>query len=333
MVNLPITKVHINGFAVSDCLIDTGAAANLIDSRVFSVVAPSAKLEPPARLVSASGHSLNALGTCCLSVDVLGTGETLTEVDFVVVHNLTHDVVLGWQFLSANHVVLNCSPSQSAKIKLRLKKAVNVPPHSAVCLEVKVDQSLPDSEYLFVGQRSSNVEVADALLRPISDNVIPIYIRNRTAQLITMHRRSVIGYVEVVTDVDECEDMAAAAPESREPVDEAAVEVNAVSADDGRFVGKGTDEILSEFVVGEPITGAQRDKLAALLASFPGAFSRGYADIGKFKGDEVNLELQPGTNPQFIKPYPIPWSREEQLKSQLDELQSCGVLEEGEPAD
>ena len=94
-VNLPITKVHINGFAVSDCLIDTGAAANLIDSRVFSVVAPSAKLEPPARLVSASGHSLNALGTCCLSVDVLGTGETLTEVDFVVVHNLTHDVVLG----------------------------------------------------------------------------------------------------------------------------------------------------------------------------------------------------------------------------------------------
>ena len=56
----------------------------------------------------------------------------------------------GWQFLSANHVVLNCSPSQSAKIKLRLKRAVNVPPHSAVCLEVKVDQSLPGSEYLLL---------------------------------------------------------------------------------------------------------------------------------------------------------------------------------------
>ena len=125
MVNLPTTKVNINGFAVSDCLVDTGAAANLIDSRVFSIVAPNAKLEPPARLVSASGHSLNTLGTCRLSVDIAGNSETLRDVDFVVVHNLPHDVVLGWQFLNSNHVVLNCSPLYSSKLKLRLKKPLS----------------------------------------------------------------------------------------------------------------------------------------------------------------------------------------------------------------
>ena len=95
VVNLPTTKVIINDFAVSDCLLDTGAAANLIDSRVFSIIAPNAKLEPPAQLASASGHSLSTLGTCNLSVDVTGEGETVREVDFVEVHNLTHDVVLG----------------------------------------------------------------------------------------------------------------------------------------------------------------------------------------------------------------------------------------------
>ena len=156
-----------------------------------------------------------------------------------------------------------------------------------MCLEVKVDQTLSTAEYLFVGQRSSNVEVADALLTPLSDDVIPVYIRNRTNQLITMHRRSVIGYIERVDDVEMSDGAAAAVDESREPAGEAGIEVNAVSADDGRFVGKCTDEILSEFVVGDAITGVQRDKLAGLLASFPDVFSRGYADIGKFRGEDV----------------------------------------------
>ena len=136
-----------------------------------------------------------------------GENKTLIKVEFVVVHNLTHDVVLGWQFLNSNHVVLNCSPRYSDKIKLRLKKPVNVPPHSAVCLDIKVDQTLCDAEYLFVGQRSTNLEVADALLTPISDNVIPVYIRNRTSQLVTLHR-SVIGYAERVDDVEMCESAA-----------------------------------------------------------------------------------------------------------------------------
>ena len=82
--------------------------------------------------------------------------------------------------------------------------------------------------------------------------------------------------------------------------------MNAVSADDGRFVGKSTDEILTEFLVGDPITGTQRDKLAVLLASFPEVFSRGYADVGRFKGEKVQLDLQPGAQPQFVKPYPVP---------------------------
>ena len=52
-----------------------------------------------------------------------------------------------------------------------------------------------------------------------------------------------------------------------------------------------------------------------------------------YKGGEIDLELQPDARPQFIKPYPVPWAREEQLKVQLDELQACGVLETGEPSD
>ena len=334
VVALPTTSVTINGFVVSDALVDTGSQVSLIDSRALSVVAPNVELQPPARLLSASGHQLNVLGTCTLSVGDVGQEVQGEPTEFTVVHDLLHNVILGWDFLSKHNFVFNCSPSESVKVKLRLKKAVSVPPHSAICMTVKVDQSLcEEDEYLFVGQRSNNIEICDALLKPFSAVEIPVYVRNRSDRLITIHRRSVIGYAERVEHVE---------LHQTEPVrggcmgpggTGVAAEVNTVSADDGRFVGKTTDEVLSEFVVGSPITPSQRDKLAALLSSFPEVFSRGYADIGRYTGGDVDLELQEGARPQFIRPYPVPWARESQLRTQLDELQACGVLEQGEPSD
>ena len=77
----------------------------------------------------------------------------------------------------------------------------------------------------------------------------------------------------------------------------------------------------------------ERDKLAALLSSFPEAFSRGYSDICLYRGEYFDIELQSGARPAFTRPYPVPWAREAQLKAQLDALQGCGVVEEGEPSD
>lgn len=323
---LPTTQVTINGFLVSDALLDSGSQLSLIDSRVFSVVAPNSELTPPARLVSASGHQLNVLGSCTLPVAVDDERAPCRETQFTVVHDLSHNVVLGWDFLTANSVIMNCSARQVDKIKVRSKKPVSVPPRSAVCLSVKIDTPLvSDAEYLFVGQQSNDIEICDSLIKPFAETEIPIYVRNRSERTITIHRRSVIGYIERVEHVE---------PKAPEPAERGdAAEVNAVSADDGRFVGKSTDDVLAEFMVGEPLSASQRDKLASLLSSFPEVFSRGYADIGVYKGGEVELELQSGVRPQFVRPYPVPWAREEQLRAQLNELQSCGVIEAGEPAE
>ena len=176
-------------------------------------------------------------------------------------------------FLVQAQFLFNCS-SEAAKVKLRLKKPISVPPQSAVCMTVRVDQSLSTGgEYLFVGQCSNDMEICDSLIRPFTETEIPVYVRNRSDRLITVHRRSVIGYVEQLQHVES---------HQAEPVsggcdgqDGAAAEVSTVSADDGRYVGKTTDQVLSEFVVGPPVTGPQRDKLAALLSSFPEYFPAG----------------------------------------------------------
>ena len=86
VVTLPTTNVNINGFLVSDALIDTGSQVSLIDSRVLSVVAPNVELRPPAPLLSASGHQLNVLGTCSLSVGDVDVGSQTDSSEFTVVH-------------------------------------------------------------------------------------------------------------------------------------------------------------------------------------------------------------------------------------------------------
>ena len=138
-MTLPTTRVTVNDFLVSDALLDSGSQLSLLDSRVFSVIAPNAELTPPARLLSATGHHLNAVGKCVLPV-LIADGRT-KDTEFTVVHNLSHDMILGWDFMSENGVVLNCS-SDASRFKVRAKKPISVPARSAVCLNVKIDPTV-----------------------------------------------------------------------------------------------------------------------------------------------------------------------------------------------
>ena len=94
VMTLPTTRVNVNGFLVSDALLDSGSQLSLLDSRVFSVIAPNAELTAPARLLSATGHHLNAVGKCVLSV-LIADGRT-KDTEFTVVHNIICLTTLCW---------------------------------------------------------------------------------------------------------------------------------------------------------------------------------------------------------------------------------------------
>ena len=80
----------------------------------------------------------------------------------------------------------------------------------------------------------------------------------------------------------------------------------AVSADDSRFLGASTDEILANFEVGDQISDQHRDKLAGLLRCYPEVFSRSYADIGSYRGEDVDLETRAGHSSTVHKAVPHP---------------------------
>ena len=326
LVSLPVTRASVNGFIVSDCLLDSGSQKSLIDSHLLKMIAPQAQLKPATALISASGHRMKALGICSLPVKIVAaSGSEEVHFDFTVVEGLTHDCIFGWDFLKAHRMVMECS-DVTGQVKLRLKKPVRVPPRSISCLCVRTDAELStDSDYVLTGQRSDRIEITDALIRPYSSREIPLYVRNRSDRFVTLHRRDVIGYLQPTDGADITLPRDTGTPET--------AETNAVSASDGQFLGMESEDILARFQVGEEIKGSNREKVASLLQSFPDVFSQNYTDIGCYAGGDVDLEFEPGTRPRFSKPYPVPWAKEKVLEEQLNALQAGGVIAVGEPSD
>ena len=266
-VSLPVTRASVNGFVVSDCLLDSGSEKSLIDSKLLGIIAPSVNLEPTtAKLVSASNHSLRALGTCSLPVKIVTEdGHQEKRFEFYVVESLLHDCVLGADFFLANRLILDFSDT-SGQVKLRLNKPIRVPPRSVSCVSVRADVDLSvDSDYVLTGRQSDQIEITDSLIRPFSSREIPLCVRNRSDRFVTLHRRDVVGYLQPsdgaeITDIFP-RDRDFDETDAAETQDTA--ETNAVSAsDDGFRLGMDSDEILSHFDVGDEVRGANREKVA-----------------------------------------------------------------------
>ena len=80
----------------------SGIEKSLVSASVLQVIAPSVELKQPCTLISASGHKLRALGTCCLSVQVESSGENdKISFEFTVVEGLGYDCIFGWDFFAA----------------------------------------------------------------------------------------------------------------------------------------------------------------------------------------------------------------------------------------
>ena len=114
-------------------------------------------------------------GTCRLMVELPGFPPC--EWNCCVVEDLTHDFLVGFDFLRENNAIIDCSShTQSPKVKIRICKPISVSAHSARCVNVKIDHDLsPEQEYLLVGQCSDHVEIQDAIIRPLGKREIPMY--------------------------------------------------------------------------------------------------------------------------------------------------------------
>jgi len=112
LINENFVEIRI-GKRIIEALVDSGSSTSIISSELFKqlgVHGQPLKSNQPTVLFSANNNKLPVVGTaeiCRLSF----TGQThclFISHEFKVVQNVSHNVILGMDFLRMNKVILDC---------------------------------------------------------------------------------------------------------------------------------------------------------------------------------------------------------------------------------
>ncbi|XP_077508039.1 uncharacterized protein LOC144119243 [Amblyomma americanum] len=103
-----ILEVLVEGVPVH-ALIDTGAAVSIISRnlcrKLKEVTMPLSEIS----LRTASADPIRPLAACTARLIIQGLSYT---IEFFVLARSSHDIILGWDFLSAHHAIIDCARGQ-----------------------------------------------------------------------------------------------------------------------------------------------------------------------------------------------------------------------------
>ena len=186
-------------------LVDTGAAASLLDSKIWSKINEGMleKWEGP-RLVGVDGSPLKVLGRAKIQLNI---GASLVTTSVIITDNLTSDGILGMDFLQDNSCTIDIPRKKlilaggtvfplcqkaSPTYDVRLAETTIIPPRCEI--EVVGKSELPPyGLWLLEGHhlKSQSVVIARAILETCTS--IPVRVLNASDQSITFRQGTTIG--------------------------------------------------------------------------------------------------------------------------------------------
>ncbi|KAL5509623.1 hypothetical protein EMCRGX_G005023 [Ephydatia muelleri] len=186
-------------------LVDTGAAASLLDSKIWSKINEGMleKWEGP-RLDGVDASPLKVLGRAKIQLNI---GASLVTTSVIITDNLTSDGILGMDFLQDNSctidiprkklilaggTVFHLCQKASLTYDVRLAETTIIPPRCEI--EVVGKSELPPyGLWLLEGHhlKSQSVVIARAILETCT--FIPVRVLNASNQSITFRQGTTIG--------------------------------------------------------------------------------------------------------------------------------------------
>ena len=186
-------------------LVDTGAAASLLDSKIWSKINEGMleKWKGP-RLVGVDGSPLKVLGRAKIQLNI---GASLVTTSVIITDNLTSDGILGMDFLQDNSCTIDIPRKKlilaggtvfplcqkaSPTYDVRLAETTIIPPRCEI--EVVGKSELPPyGLWLLEGHhlKSQSVVIARAILETCTS--IPVRVLNASDQSITFRQGTTIG--------------------------------------------------------------------------------------------------------------------------------------------
>lgn len=145
-----IIDVFVDGVRAS-ALIDTGAAVSVMNAKLSRLLRKVTTQLSGLSLRTASAQSIHPTAVCTARVVIR---DAMYAVEFIIIPACSHDIILGWDFLSRHNAVIHCtqaeielSPfsemtpadSQSPSNKLLVTDDTQVPPNASAAVSVYCD--------------------------------------------------------------------------------------------------------------------------------------------------------------------------------------------------
>lgn len=212
----PLSYTNINiGDNIVHAFIDTGASISLISESLYNDLSDLKRrhlntVASPS-VYSVAGEPLDVLGSLNVSFSM---SSMQLQHCFIVVRNIKHALILGWDFLIANNVVLDLSNSNlqmngnsipmlhreeliPISCSAVIAETTQVPANSEKNVLLKIfsnDHTLISCDYPGILEPDNNTDVLFARTLTISkDGYIPVLVMNSTPDDISLYENTTVG--------------------------------------------------------------------------------------------------------------------------------------------
>lgn len=278
-------------------------------------------------LRTASAEHVSPLAACTARVVIQ---DTVYTIEFVVLSSCSHDVILGWDFLSSHNAVIDCAKAEIELIsqndpplsehlfgewKITVDEDVDIPPLSSVMVDL-ASAPVPDGPVLFTPGdlfvRRKELPLPFAVLT-VQGGRTRMFISNQTHCSVSLLHGESIGHVEAMRSIsrfDVCDDPAAL---SLTALDSSISTDASLSAD---VFKKSLDADLDP---------TQRTQLLALLNKFRSSFDCAQAPLGKTS--TVTHHIDTGDHaPLRQRPYRVSGPERGVISEHVDDMLQRGVI-------
>lgn len=247
------------------------------------------------------------------------------HIEFVVLFSCSHDVILGWDFLSNHNAVIDCAraevefcsqndgpfpdTSPTCGVKLVVEEEVDIPPQSSVLVALS-DITLADGPVLFTPSYAfisrKNVPLLFAILTLLSGRTT-MFVYNRAARPFSLLGGETVGNIEHVDSVFSLDVSDDARP----------LPLNAL-ASPGATDTPPSDDVFQQSIAAD-LEPTQRTELLALLRKFQSSFDCKKTPLGRTS--TVTHHIDTGTHmPLRQRPYRVSAPERSVISEHVDDM-------------
>jgi hypothetical protein len=318
-------------------LLDTGSGTTLIRSNLAHKLNLSIRPVQEGQLsclFAAEGSKLIVDGVADVTFNISGL---FVDHTVYVVANIAESLILGSDFLSHNHVIIDYSSkivslcadlvrtpivrNGDGQQVARLTKSLCIPPGNERIVSIKCAPRFSNSDVLVEAMpcsQFSQFAVARSICRTDKQSQTVARMLNCLPHTLVLPKGTKVATVQNINVSASCEPFKVPSPRNEADLLESEQkltpqELNQFATDHG-------------FKINPDLTESQRFELLSLLHKYKACFARNLKEMRRYKNYELELILK-DKRPSFRRQYKLSQDDALECHRQINEMSECGIIE------